>query len=584
LARVITGRLLSVFVGTAFLTAAFVVGSPVPASSAAPSVTATLVRTSNLYQLVPPVPDSAGIAYLPGRDRLLVSDSEVEEMSIWAGVNIWELDRTGHKTDTGSVRSFSNEPTGLGFDSTTGRLFISDDVVRRVFIVLPGTDGRYGTSDDTRSSFDTRAYGNTDPEDIAFDTANGDLFTSDGKGTELYRLSPGSNGTFDGVPPTGDDVVSHFDVGQYGVIDAEGLGYDPYRDTLLVGDRSTDVIYEVTAGGSLVRTIDISGPNPHSVSDVAVAPSTVGNGTINLFVVQRGIDNNGHPNENDGKMYEFAVGSAPPTNQAPVVSAGPDRTVTFPAGASLSGSVRDDGLPNPPGAVTAQWSKVSGPGTVTFADPASPSTTATFSAAGTYVLRLTADDSALTSSDEVTVTSSSSGGLQVLDVPIRASSDDAEDPIGLKVRLASDIDMVDVDVNQTVGLRYTGIPVPAGATIVSASVQFRSKDVTTGAVSLTIRGQATDDPGTFTTAIGNISSRSRTTAGVSWVPPAWPTSGVASPDQRTPDLSSVIQEIMSRPGWSSGNALVIIVTGSGLRTASSFDNGAGPILHLEYTT
>ncbi len=566
----------------ATLTAALVVGFPAPASSAAPSVTATLVRTTNLYQLVPPVPDSAGIAYLPGRDRLLVSDSEVEEMSIWAGVNIWELDRNGGKTDTGSVKSYSNEPTGLGFDPGTGRLFISDDVVRRVFVVLPGMDGRYGTDDDIRSSFDTRAFGNTDPEDIAFDTATGDLFTSDGGGKELYRISPGNNGIFDGVPPTGDDAVSHFDVGQYGVVDAEGLGYDPYRDTLLVGDRGTDILYEVTAGGSLVRTIDISGPNPHSVSDVAVAPSTVEGGTIDLFVVQRGVDNNGHPNENDGKMFEFSVGSSLPQNHAPVVSAGPDRSVIFPAAASLSGSVSDDGLPNPPGTTTAQWTKVSGPGTVSFADPTTPTTTATFSDPGTYVLRLTGDDSALTNSDDVTVTSSS-GGSQVMDVAVSSSSDDAEDPVGLKVRLDSDLDIVDADVNQTIGLRFTGISVPAGATIVNASVQFRTKDITIGPVSLTIQGQASDNPDTFTIAIGNVSSRPRTTASVGWVPPAWPTVGVAGPDQRTPDLSSLIQEIVSRPGWSSGNALVLIVTGTGTRTAKSFDNGSPPVLHLEYT-
>jgi len=182
----------------------------------------------------------------------------------------------------------------------------------------------------------------------------------------------------------------------------------------------------------------------------------------------------------------------------------------------------------------------------------------------------------------VTVTSSS-GGSQALDVAVGSSSDDAEDPIGLKVRLESDLDIVDADVNQTIGLRFTGISVPAGATIVNAYVQFRSKDITTGPVSLTIQGQASDNPGTFTTAIGNISSRPRTGAAVGWVPPAWPTVGVAGPDQRTPDLSSVIQEIVSRPGWSSGNALVLIVTGTGTRTAKSFDNGSPPVLHLEYT-
>ena len=47
---------------------------------------------------------------------------------------------------------------------------------------------------------------------------------------------------------------------------------------------------------------------------------------------------------------------------------------------------------------------MSGPGTVTFAQPAAVSTTATFSAAGTYVLMLTANDGALVGSDTLVVT------------------------------------------------------------------------------------------------------------------------------------------------------------------------------------
>jgi hypothetical protein len=90
------------------------------------------------------------------------------------------------------------------------------------------------------------------------------------------------------------------------------------------------------------------------------------------------------------------------TNAAPSVNAGPDRSVTLPAGASLAGSVTDDGLPS--NTLTSGWTKQSGPGTVTFANAAAPSTTATFSAAGSYVLRLTGSDGALTSSDDVAVT------------------------------------------------------------------------------------------------------------------------------------------------------------------------------------
>jgi PKD repeat protein len=93
-----------------------------------------------------------------------------------------------------------------------------------------------------------------------------------------------------------------------------------------------------------------------------------------------------------------------PVNQPPVVNPGSNQTITLPAAASLNGTVTDDGLPNPPGTVTVTWSKVSGPGTVTFANPAAKVTTATFSAAGPYVLKLTASDSALTASANTTVT------------------------------------------------------------------------------------------------------------------------------------------------------------------------------------
>jgi hypothetical protein len=92
-----------------------------------------------------------------------------------------------------------------------------------------------------------------------------------------------------------------------------------------------------------------------------------------------------------------------PANSAPVVNAGVDQTITLPATAALSGTASDDGLPSPPGSLTYAWSKVSGAGTVTFSNGAALATTATFSATGTYVLRLSVSDGALTSTDDLTV-------------------------------------------------------------------------------------------------------------------------------------------------------------------------------------
>jgi PKD repeat protein len=99
-------------------------------------------------------------------------------------------------------------------------------------------------------------------------------------------------------------------------------------------------------------------------------------------------------------------------NHAPAVDAGLDQIINLPAAASLTGTATDDGLPA--GVLTATWSQMSGPGTVTFGDPNAASTTASFSAAGTYVLRLTASDTALTAYDEVTITVNQTQPVQTI--------------------------------------------------------------------------------------------------------------------------------------------------------------------------
>ena len=92
-----------------------------------------------------------------------------------------------------------------------------------------------------------------------------------------------------------------------------------------------------------------------------------------------------------------------PQNQPPTVDAGADATIRLPATATLSGKASDDGWPFG-SSLTTTWSKVSGPGSVTFASAASLSTAVTFSTAGTYVLRLSATDTRATTADDLTIT------------------------------------------------------------------------------------------------------------------------------------------------------------------------------------
>jgi hypothetical protein len=226
---------------------------------------------------------------------------------------------------------------------------------------------------------------------------------------------------------------------------------------------------------------------------------------------------------------------------------------------------------------------------VTFGDASAVDTTASFSLAGSYVLRLTASDGAVTRSDQVTVTVQTASGGTVLTTELRvaASSDDAEQRLSGNMNLkSSDLELIqDNSSEQLVGIRFAGLQIPAGATITNAYVQFTTDEVSLDATSLSIRAQAVDNASTFTTSSGDIASRVWTTQDVAWSPPAWNTRGEAGLAQRTPNLAALVQAVVGRAGWAQGNAIALQVSGAGRRTAESFDgaSGSAPLLHVDYT-
>jgi len=115
------------------------------------------------------------------------------------------------------------------------------------------------------------------------------------------------NGRFDGVPPAGDDVVvNRFEVAPLGVGDSEGVAFDSDTGNLYVIGRDRHLI-EVTTTGVLVRTIDISALPFVAPADVVYAPGSLNLLIKHLYIVDRGVDNNVDPFENDGKIYEITL-------------------------------------------------------------------------------------------------------------------------------------------------------------------------------------------------------------------------------------------------------------------------------------
>jgi PKD repeat protein len=171
------------------------------------------------------------------------------------------------------------------------------------------------------------------------------------------------------------------------------------------------------------------------------------------------------------------------------------------------------------------------------------------------------------------------------EVRVTADSDDAEESESGSMNLvSSDLELTYDGSNQAVGIRFNGVNIPTGATITNAYIQFKTDETTSEETSLTIQGEAVDNAQTFSSATRNISSRPHTTSAVIWSPAPWANIGEAGSAQRTPDISSVIQEIVDRPGWSNNNSQVFIFTGTGDRIAESYngDSAGAPLLHVEY--
>lgn len=118
------------------------------------------------------------------------------------------------------------------------------------------------------------------------------------------------------------------------------------------------------------------------------------------------------------------------------------------------------------------------------------------------------------------------------------------------------------------GMRFRNVTIPAGATISRASLKvFTTIFPATADVDGLLVGEAADNPGPFGAASRLIWQLPTTTASTGWK---------LTPDNRwlgstwyeSPDLGPVLQEIVNRPGWASGNALVILFTTG---TASTSD-------------
>jgi len=172
---------------------------------------------------------------------------------------------------------------------------------------------------------------------------------------------------------------------------------------------------------------------------------------------------------------------------------------------------------------------------------------------------------------------------------VTQGSDDSEEIVSSTVNdnTSSDLEVTLDAAAQLVGVRFQSLDIPQGATITSCVIRFVVDEDQSGANDVDIYGEDTDDAATFANTNANISGRTLTTATVNW--DLGTTVGSVTNDvATTPDLSSILQEIVDRGGWTNNNDVVFIFKDGSVTNRRTFESYEGepensPHLFFSYT-
>ncbi len=149
---------------------------------------------------------------------------------------------------------------------------------------------------------------------------------------------------------------------------------------------------------------------------------------------------------------------------------------------------------------------------------------------------------------------------------------------------------------QNCGFRFNDVQIPAGVVISSARIQFTVDGTGSDPAEMTISGENVGNAVAYdeVTPANSVSGRVLTTASVIWNIEPWLSGGDKLAAQRTADLKTIIQEIVDRGDWASGNSLNFIMKPSGVSTgltsgdtsvgreAETFESGFAPELIVTY--
>jgi hypothetical protein len=165
---------------------------------------------------------------------------------------------------------------------------------------------------------------------------------------------------------------------------------------------------------------------------------------------------------------------------------------------------------------------------------------------------------------------------------VSQSSDDAKEAAGTMTLNGTTLE-ADA-TNEKLGFRFQNIAIAQAATVQNAYMVAYIDNAANDEPNHPINAQAADNAGTFTSSANDITNRTLTSATTTWS-----STDLGAPGSfTTPALTSLVQEVVNRAGWASGNSMVFVIVGSATATrdlvVAAQDHATDPSPVFVYTT
>lgn len=172
--------------------------------------------------------------------------------------------------------------------------------------------------------------------------------------------------------------------------------------------------------------------------------------------------------------------------------------------------------------------------------------------------------------------------MAVLNLTVNSGNDDNYQETNGNANHITETSLQSRNFANHVGFILRNVTIAQGATIDNATVEVQDFDATNLTLNVEVYAEDVDDPANLATGSNDLSARTLTTAHVTWSA-TLATSGYNT----SPDVKTVIQEVIDRVGWVSGNdILIMLVRNSGTAYMASYNSSAAaaPKLNITYST